>query len=248
MAALLAGCQSLPDVSNVPNAPSVPSVPTVANTQAIFNTLTTHKAPIVAYFDAHWKLAKKPVAGGFYRKLYAQDPQGHYLVQDFYQDTQSSQTSGFWVFDTKGLTASDNRYTTGEVAWYDKKGALELSKTYYYGRYIGDGWWYFPDGKPYIVQAQTRTTQHVTRFYTADPATRKKQFMQGRVVGDMNQQVVLEVFDANGAVLLRLKRIPQQKDHLWVDPNTYRNGKPHPSIHAVQFMQWVEKMRASAVR
>ena len=61
-----------------------------------------------------------PIHDGYYRVLIGRNTEGHYLVQDFYQNSHKPLSSAFWVVDPKYLFSLDIYDVDGEITIYRK--------------------------------------------------------------------------------------------------------------------------------
>ena len=138
------GCSSLPS-QHIP--------------QHIQQQLSTQQ-PIISYFsptpneqdcgcassvDRSYSLV--PVADGYYRKLLGRDPDGRFLVQDFYQKSHSAQSSPLWIKDPIGLFSFENRYVSGPVTLYFPNGKVSYKATLEDGEETGLSQSYYQNGK-----------------------------------------------------------------------------------------------------
>lgn len=76
------------------------------------------------YFDQQGKLSDKTVADGFYRKVLGKTAEGKFVVQDFYQDTQSPLNSVYILKEFNDVKTLKNTSYEGQVAAFDKQGKL----------------------------------------------------------------------------------------------------------------------------
>ena len=93
---LLAACRSVsaavqPPPLAIESAPATEAA-AVAQSDVPQALVKGRKPTAVFYFDRDLKRQAAPVAGGFYRYSYGRQPNGLYLVQDFYQDSGTKQT------------------------------------------------------------------------------------------------------------------------------------------------------------
>lgn len=89
------------------------------------------------YFSAHGQYMNSPVAGGYYRQVLGKTAAGGWVVQDFYQDSQTKQIDPAVVFHPDGLRNFDNDVVDGAVVWYRPDGSLMQSATYDKGKLTG---------------------------------------------------------------------------------------------------------------
>lgn len=82
----------------------------------------------ITYFDKDGKLSDKPVTNGYYRKTLGKDNNNQWVIQDFYQDTNTPQISITKLKPNSDYKNFDNRITDGSTAFFNKQGGLtELS-------------------------------------------------------------------------------------------------------------------------
>lgn len=79
--------------------------------------------PIV-YFDNDGKLSDKPVPNGYYRKILGKDNNNQWVIQDYYQDTNTPQISIAKLKQNSDYKNFDGNLTDGSIAFFDKNGEL----------------------------------------------------------------------------------------------------------------------------
>lgn len=77
----------------------------------------------VSYIDSSYYMT--PVEGGYYRVLLGRNATGDFLVQDFYQDTKTPQSSAIWVKDPMKLFSFSGDDIEGPATLYRKDGKVE---------------------------------------------------------------------------------------------------------------------------
>lgn len=219
----VAGCQTTPnDASTVSGLPQ----------HSLIRKVVQPQNQTIVYFDADWKPSKKPAAGGFYRKLYGKTKQGHYIAQDFYQDTQTKQVDPFEVIDEAGLTVSDNSHSTGDVVWYTPAGKKKLAQRFDRGRDTGNTTIYHPN-KAVGVRVRPLNNlklkqphpypHYTTEVYAPDGTQQAYILWYGR------EPAHVEFYGA-GKKMLSIKQ---------ADISTHKNGRGEP------FTVWVNKDKGS---
>lgn len=124
---LLAACRSVPAAVQPPQPLAVESAPAteaaaVSRSDVPQALINGRKPTAVFYFDRNLKRQAAPVADGFYRYSYGRQPNGLYLVQDFYQDSRTKQTGPLYVADEQ---SADSSYTVGRAVWYNRQGGVD---------------------------------------------------------------------------------------------------------------------------
>ncbi|WP_313043362.1 hypothetical protein [Acinetobacter sp.] len=77
----------------------------------------------VSYIDSSYYMT--PVKDGYYRVLLGRNATGDFLVQDFYQETKTPQSSPAWVKDPMKLFSFSGSDIEGPVTLYRKNGKVE---------------------------------------------------------------------------------------------------------------------------
>lgn len=77
------------------------------------------------YFNKAGQLSQRPVKDGFFRKIWGKTPEGHLVVQDFYQNTSRPQTSAFKLKVNGNVESFDVAESVGITATFDQYGQLE---------------------------------------------------------------------------------------------------------------------------
>lgn len=215
----LAACQTTPnDAAAIGNLPQ----------HVLLKKVVQPQNKTIAYFDADWKQVQKPAAGGYYRKLYGKTAQGHYIAQDFYQDSQTKQVDPFETINEQGLTTSDNSLNTGNVVWYTPEGKKKFAQRFDNGRDTGDTTLYHPNEAVHIrmrlldnlKHKQPKKHPHYTTEVYAPNGTQ-----EAYVLWHGNEPAHVEVYEA-GKKMLSVA----QAD---VSTQTNRRGEP--------FMLWLNK-------
>lgn len=88
-----------------------------------------------------------PVEDGYYRKLLGRDKDGRFLVQDFYQKSNTAQSSPIWIKDPMGLLSFENQYVSGPVTLYSPEGKISYKATLDEGEEVGISQTYYSNGK-----------------------------------------------------------------------------------------------------
>ena len=147
---ILTGCATKQSISNAHQLPI-----------EMTSSLHTDKA-IIAYFGRENnpeyceettphkdpKFFTEPIQDGYYRILLGRNAQGHYLIQDFYIQTNTPQSSPSWIIDPLKLFSFSSSHIEGSAIIYRENGTIiskftnknnELiqSKNYYANGQIG---------------------------------------------------------------------------------------------------------------
>ena len=159
MSVLFTGCTSM-----APNAQNIPP--------AVKQQLSTNQ-PIISYFsktpneqdcgcastiDPSYSLI--PIKDGYYRKLLGRDKDGRFLVQDFYQKTQTQQSSPLWIKDPIGLFSFENDYVSGPVTLYHPNGKVSYTGTFEDGKEVGPSQSFYSNGK---LGLESKTTAELIK-------------------------------------------------------------------------------------
>lgn len=97
----------------------------VSVNQTIAESKVSITQPIIAYFDSidnDTDIVNQPAKDGFYRVLLGRNAQGHYLIQDYFQNTGKPQTEPYWVISAEGLTDFGIDYIHGPLIGYFTNG------------------------------------------------------------------------------------------------------------------------------
>lgn len=112
--------------------------------------MTADGKKVIAYFsaqiDGKSTTLTAPSQHGYYRVLLNQDKKG-YLVQDFYQDTNTRQTNPFYIQNKVDLTISAPKSNIGELYIYDlsgQKNTKVIFDKHYFMQHISH---YFANGQ-----------------------------------------------------------------------------------------------------
>lgn len=221
VAAALVGCQTIPKVSGLPQ-------------HALIKKLVQPQNETIAYFDADWKQVQKPAAGGYYRKLYGKTAQGHYIAQDFYQDSQTKQVDPFETIDEKGLTMGNNDYNTGDIVWYTPEGKKKVAQRFDRGRDTGNTTIYRPNEAVGVrvrplnklkLKQPNPYPQYTTEVYAPDGTQEAYILWHGR------EPAHVELYEA-GKKMLSIKQ---------ADVSIHKNARGEP------FAVWLNKGTGSKI-
>ena len=182
----LAACQSMPNAG-------LSSGDLARNQRTVMAQIASQPQQADLYFDAESQYHNTPVAGGYYRKVLGQTADGGWVVQDFYQDSQTKQIDPAIIFHANGLRNFSTDVVDGPVSWYRPDGTLSQSAHYQRGKL--DGWvtYYDQQGRPRLTMefADDTTTGNQKAFNE-----------QGRLVMQVSvgdgQQVKQEFWYGNG--------------------------------------------------
>lgn len=122
----------------------------VTEQQTISQSKITTTQPIVAYFssiDNDTTAINQPDQEGFYRILLGRNADGHYLIQDYFQDTKKPQTEPYWVYTVEGLTSFGLEYVHGPLIGYYRNGKIAFKGTLDEGSYKTPFESYYLSGK-----------------------------------------------------------------------------------------------------
>ena len=127
--------------------------------------------PIVAYFDSvdkHNGYIQKPVKDGFYRVLIGRNNQGHYLIQDFFQDNSQAQTQPYWVTSIEGLFQFGVEYIQGPITGYFKNGRVSFKTQMNNGKYIDPFESFYPTGQLANRTLRLKNGEMVDQYFYID--------------------------------------------------------------------------------
>lgn len=79
--------------------------------------------PII-YFNKDGELSDKPIINGYYRKVLGKDNNNQWVIQDFYQDTNTPQISITKLKHNADYKNFDSNITDGNIAFFNKQGEL----------------------------------------------------------------------------------------------------------------------------
>ncbi|WP_051940267.1 toxin-antitoxin system YwqK family antitoxin [Stenoxybacter acetivorans] len=103
------------------------------------------------YFDKTGQYRSTPVKDGFYRKVLGKTKDGGWVIQNFYQDSQTKQTDPIVVFHAEGLRDFSNDVIDGLVIWYRPDGSRNSSAYFMRGKPTGSAMTYDEQGRVRIV-------------------------------------------------------------------------------------------------
>ena len=182
----LAACQSMPNAG-------LSSGDLARNQRTVMAQIASQPQQADLYFDAESQYHNTPVAGGYYRKVLGQTADGGWVVQDFYQDSQTKQIDPAIIFHANGLRNFSTDVVDGPVSWYRPDGTLSQSAHYQRGKL--DGWVTYYD-------QQDRARLAVEFADDAANGNQKAYDEQGRLVMqisvDANRQAKQEFWYGNG--------------------------------------------------
>lgn len=118
--------------------------------QTIAESKVIETQSIVAYFDSidnDTSVVDQPAKDGFYRILLGRNSQGHFLVQDYFQNTKKPQTDPYWLTSTEGFTSFGIEYIHGPVVGYFSNGKVSFKGLMNEGEYKAPFESFYPSGK-----------------------------------------------------------------------------------------------------
>lgn len=206
-AAILAAC-----ASNAPTPTQAQSL-NVGADQAL-SQIQQRETRTIAYYNADGQLMEQATAGGFYRNLLGRTKEGHAVVQDFYQDSQSKQTNAVLIPDEANLTNFNVEVTEGRTIWYAPSGEVTQFADVKQGQIINLGHYlngrlaheevqltdtkghritaYYDNGKTMLISTQNSPAADVAhQFYDRD----------GKLILDTNKTPLPQEGEANYAVV-----------------------------------------------
>ena len=131
-------------------------------------TFTPAKEKTVYYFNSDGKIASTPNIEGYYRELLGTTADGKRVVQDFYQSSQTPQTTPFVLENDAIIESFDSDVNNGRIVWFTRGGDVEEMGDYEKGKPIGATLG-IRHGKAVLA---TEKTDNGTTVYTLDDNTR----------------------------------------------------------------------------
>ncbi|WP_051940265.1 hypothetical protein [Stenoxybacter acetivorans] len=138
------------------------------------------------YFDKTGQYSSTSVKDGFYRKVLGKTKDGGWVVQDFYQDSQTKQVDPIVVFHPEGLRDFSNNVVDGLVIWYRPDGSRESST-------------YFMRGKPDNTMIYDKQGHMRTAFFDPNADGEYQSIRYYNKTGKLIEQVA----EVNGAQEIR---------------------------------------------
>lgn len=83
---------------------------------------TPAKKKAVYYFGSDGKIASAPNTEGYYRELLGTTADGKRVVQDFYQSSQTPQTTPFVLENDANIESFDSDVNNGRIVWFTRGG------------------------------------------------------------------------------------------------------------------------------
>ena len=83
---------------------------------------TPAKEKTVYYFDRASQIASAPSNEGYYRELLGKTADGKRVVQDFYQSSQTPQTTPFVLENDANIESFDSDVGNGRIVWFTRGG------------------------------------------------------------------------------------------------------------------------------
>ena len=83
---------------------------------------TPAKEKTVYYFNSDGKIASTPNTEGYYRELLGTTADGKRVVQDFYQSSQTPQTTPFVLENDANIESFDSDVNNGRIVWFTRGG------------------------------------------------------------------------------------------------------------------------------
>lgn len=230
---VVAGCQ----------APGQLAGSAATGASAVLAKVTQPQEKINAYFDSEWRLSAKPVANGYFRKLYGKTADGHYIAQDFYQENGAKQTDPFEIINEAGLTNGENDQNTGTITWYDKQGTRTKVETFVNGKSTGAVEEYHANGRiKSKVEPLGNGGNRGTVYY--ESGTKMGVVITARDASRHVRSVQIQAWHANGTQAVDFSgRMPAGKDTQIKGWSA--DGKALSDTEAaLQAMQFGEKLHA----
>lgn len=186
LALLLAACQTAPSAG--PGSGDL-----ARNQRTVLAQIASQPQQADLYFDAEGQYHSTPVAGGYYRTVLGQTAEGGWVVQDFYQDSQTKQIDPAVIFHPNGLRNFNNDVVDGPVTWYRADGTVSQNARYNRGKLNGWVTYYDEQGRARLA----------AEFADDAASGNQKAFNeQGRLVmqisGGDKQQIKQEFWYGNG--------------------------------------------------
>ncbi|MDO4657263.1 hypothetical protein [Kingella sp. (in: b-proteobacteria)] len=155
---------------------------------------TPAKEKTVYYFDRDSQIASAPSNEGYYRELLGKTADGKRVVQDFYQSSQTPQTSPFVLKNDADIESFDSDGSDGQIVWFSRGGDVAQ---------IGD----FKQGasdniivnvrRGKAVLAMEKTSQGLTNYILDDNA------QIASVVNKQGDTIRAIVFYPNGSAMFQ---------------------------------------------
>ena len=155
---------------------------------------TPAKEKTVYYFNSDSQIASAPSNEGYYRELLGKTADGKRVVQDFYQSSQTPQTSPFVLKNDADIESFDSDGSDGQIVWFSRGGDVAQ---------IGD----FKQGasdniivnvrRGKAVLAMEKTSQGLTHYILDDNA------QIASVVNKQGDTIRAIVFYPNGSAMFQ---------------------------------------------
>jgi hypothetical protein len=154
---------------------------TADNFKVDFSYIPTQQDQIY-YFDKAGKYSQTPDPKGHYRKVLGKMPDGRLVVQDFFQDTHTAQSSLIILKSNAGLKSFDAKHDDNNVTTFDRQGntitykAFSTDKSTFYHFILKDkqviGFYhddkihlYYPKTHKLMAIAKSGKNSNVTFYY-----------------------------------------------------------------------------------
>lgn len=163
---LFTGCSSItPQSQNIPTAIQQQLSTTQPIISYFSKTPNEQDCGCASQIDPTYSLT--PVEDGYYRKLLGRGKDGRFLVQDFYQKSNSQQSSPIWITDPIGLYSFENKYVSGPVTLYFPNGKVSYKGTLEQGEEVGPSESYYHNGTKGL-ESETTTTLVKQKLWYSD--------------------------------------------------------------------------------
>lgn len=148
---LVAALPWLTACQTTPAAPDTQAIATQLGAPVPVLAVDAKGLAIIAYYgaagsDAEGDLRNSPQPGGFYRVYMGKNSSGQHLLQEFYQDSASAQSSAYPVDAAANLLDWEVTPQEGEVVFYRPNGQVRSLSVYRNGKLNGRTVYYNDDG------------------------------------------------------------------------------------------------------
>lgn len=164
---------------------------------------------IIAYFDTKGHLSKTAFNQGYYRVLLGRNLNGDYLVQDFYQDKQTPQTSPFWITRLDAVLSFDHHIHEGTATFSRKDGSKLGESTVSNGKEISGRGFYLNGQRATEYKLNIRNEFDTTLWYASGQKA-------AEYVADSSHKIIKGIaWDINGNKIDNLQLLKNQIYSKW---------------------------------